>query len=213
MPRLRFSVSTLILGVVIASLIFALIYQISINSKLREDNQSLRKELGFPEGILTDGFYAARAYSVPITEELDWAWTVFVPEGTAYRLLVQTKDIPTANSGGLFPEKGTEVLRMGQGARIIRVSINSNGFDSTLVVACGRDRTELKFDGSFMTTRPGASELLDTPWGTPPRRLELYRAHTEDPKKIHDIDGIPHAEDGLQIWLERVEDKQDSSPE
>lgn len=213
MPRLRFSVSTLILGVLIASLIFALIYQVSNNTKLCEDNKSMRQQLGLPSEMVPGKFFVSRVTADLVFEENSRAWRVILPEGEQYRLLVQSKDIPARWDRDFFAKHGKALFQIGPGETLIHATIVQDGAKSTLIVERNRKPIEFKFDGRFLVAGSQSGTVLTMPWRTPPRRLELYRTHTEDPKKIHDIDGIPHAEVGLQIWLERIDDEQDSSPE
>lgn len=212
MPRLRFSVSTLILGVLIASLIFALIYQISINTKLREDNESMRNQLGLPEIMVPGKFFVSRATADFVLEEDSWIWRVIVPEGVEYRLLAQTKDIPTTNKP-IYPKNGITILRIGPGETLRHARIIKNDADSTLLLERNGEPFEFKFDGRFLDTSPRSGALAYSSWGTPSDNCYLYHAYPDNPKKIRDIAGEPHAEVGLQFWLERVEDKQDSTPE
>ncbi len=208
MPRLRFSVSTLILGVLIASLIFALIYQISINSKLREDNRSMRDELGLPEIVVPGKFFVSRATADFVLEENSWIWRVIVPEGVEYRLLAQTKNIPTT-SEPRYPKNGIPILRIGPGETLLRARIIKNGADSILLLERNGEPFEFKFDGRFLDTPPRTGATGLSPWQTPPDESWLFQAYLNNPKKIHDIDGEPHAEVGLQFWLERVEDDEE----
>jgi hypothetical protein len=87
MPRIRFSLKTLLVGTLAGSHVFTS-YR---SKKTHDENAKLRTELGY---LTIEDRSKVHVVGLATHEDLTWQWRVYVPEGAKLVLKTATHDIP-----------------------------------------------------------------------------------------------------------------------
>jgi hypothetical protein len=203
--RPRFSLQKLLLAVTIAAMAIGLFaiaqrnYSLqSANSRLAQENRRLRDITG---ELSVDDPSRVHAIQLRTQSELEWAWLVWLPEGSRYRLRCEGGEGEIPEKG--WPAHGGTIWLGGAGERRIHYSIRRDpvegkwyGTLSASGGSVGRDDHSWVEWNSKSSTTSGVGNTTES--FRKGRRVELYR-HRVWPGGST---GPSDLTAGFVIWLE-----------
>jgi hypothetical protein len=216
--RLRFSLRTILLVVVIIALgvaQFTALLRVrevtADNLRLAKENEKLRVEAGYLE--VEDPTKVA-VLQLPQLDELTWRWKVYLPNGrwhARYRL----REIPI-KGGGTSRDSGSTVLDGGSEVLVaasVRRGVNGKWQfvtqfgESSSRNGLGDDHRLVNTDGhsGHHSSSPGLGKVATF---EPTKTIELLRLRTDDVVKTAPNSSTTkqamEPTDGILIWLERA---------
>jgi hypothetical protein len=205
-PHLRFSLKTLFVSLLLATLAASNVFTSWQLKRLHEENVALRKETGH---LVIKDPAKFNVVAVPTFEDLMWRWRVHVPPGAGERISIASQQIPQNGYSASF---SATTLPPGDYLLTATVRRNHHG-DWSLTVghpggSCATTIDE-KFAGwlerqsgasGWSTSQAGQNEAIVRDPGT---KLDLLRlrvmVQSPDGKSAGTAD---KPGDGILIWLE-----------
>jgi len=206
-PRLRFSLKTLILSLLFGCLVGSNVFTSYRFKRLHDENVALRKETG---RLVVKDPAKLNVVAVPTYEDLTWRWRVHVPPGVGERICLATQQIPGQghDTGGSL----SATLPPGDYLLTATVRRNHHGQWSLIVGhAGGSNMSNINEQSAgWLEPRPGANGWSASQAGQndatvrePGTQLDLLRlrvmVQSPDGKSASNTD---EPADGLLIWVE-----------
>lgn len=207
MPRIRFSLKTLFLALLFASLAGSNVFTSYRLKQLHEENVALRKETG---RLVVKDPAKLNVFAVPTFEDMSWRWRVHVPEGPRQRMCLSGVRIPVHGFSGSYAS-----TYMAPGDYLLTAIVRRNHSEKwTLTVGRPGGSISTSIDdehGGWLEEKSGVSRGWSTSQAgqnetevrEPGETLTLLRLRVmvpaPDGKSSHTTDD---PSDGILIWID-----------
>jgi hypothetical protein len=209
MPRIRFSLKTLFVVLLIGTLAGSHVFTSYRLKKTHDENIKLRTELGY---LTIEDRSKVHVVELATHEELKWQWRVYVPEGAKLVLKTATHDIPDYG----LPEGTLAQRGLGPGEHLLTAAVRRDRKGKwALTIAMAGTTTRSKIPEAaakwlsddtrltgWMTAGGGRTETKK-----PGKPLRLIRLLAGGSPAFNVDDHPPRGRplqitDGLMIWID-----------